>query len=194
MKKLFILLFAAGFLVACGEKSADTEETATTEEASTEEAAEASAEENGTMPGDDEVGNFGAEVDPQGAVAVGEVPAMLEGQDSVFVKVKGAINACCQKKGCWMTMAMGDDEMMVRFKDYGFFVPKGASGKEAVAEGWAYRSEISVDELRHYAEDEGKSEEEIAAITEPEVQITFMADGVVIAEAEGSDSDHEDQH
>ena len=33
---------------------------------------------------------------------------------------------------------------------------------------------------KHYAEDAGKSEEEIAAINEPEYDINFIADGVII--------------
>jgi len=36
--------------------------------------------------------------------------------------------------------------------------------------------------LRHYAEDAGKSEEEIMTITEPEYVLTFTADGVIIQE------------
>ena len=44
-------------------------------------------------------------------------------------------------------------------------------------------SEItSVKELRHYAEDAGKSKEEIDLITEPEITISFLADGVLIKE------------
>ena len=38
----------------------------------------------------------------------------------------------------------------------------------------------TVDWLKHKAEDAGKSQEEIDAITEPEVKVSFMADGVII--------------
>ena len=34
--------------------------------------------------------------------------------------------------------------------------------------------------LKHYAEDAGKSEEEIALITEPIYELGFIADGVII--------------
>ena len=57
---------------------------------------------------------------------------------------------------------------------------KDAAGKTAIVDGWVHREEISVDMLRHYAEDAGKDSEEIMGITEPEVQITFMADGVIL--------------
>ncbi len=37
-----------------------------------------------------------------------------------------------------------------------------------------------IEELRHYAEDAGKSKEEIMAITEPKEEYHMMASGVVI--------------
>lgn len=115
------------------------------------------------------------------AIPAAELLAMMEGQDSVEVKVRGTIEACCQKKGCWMDMKIGDEESMtVRFKDYGFFVPMNSAGRDAVIEGIAKREVQSVDWLRHKAEDAGKSEEEIAAITEPEVKVSFLAKGVIL--------------
>ena len=78
-----------------------------------------------------------------------------------------------------MTLSTNNnDAMMVRFKDYGFFVPKDIGGKDVIIEGQAYATEVSVEELRHYAEDAGKSKEEIMAITEPEKQYAFLATGV----------------
>ena len=47
-------------------------------------------------------------------------------------------------------------------------------------EGKAYREVTSVDELKHYAEDEGKTPEEIAAIVEPVEELKFMASGVIL--------------
>ena len=71
--------------------------------------------------------------------------------------------------------------MMVRFKDYGFFVPtKGLEGRRAVMQGYASKETTDVATLRHYAEDAGKSKEEIAKITEPETSLMFLADGVLI--------------
>jgi len=49
-----------------------------------------------------------------------------------------------------------------------------------IMRGKAYKEETSVDELRHYAEDEGKSAEEVAAITESIIELKFMADGVIL--------------
>ena len=52
--------------------------------------------------------------------------------DEQTVKVEGEILATCKMKGCWMNMNAADagqPEMMVRFKDYGFFVPKDIAGR-----------------------------------------------------------------
>ena len=72
------------------------------------------------------------------------------------------------------------EEAMVKFKDYGFFMPKDISGKEVILNGKAFVNEVPVDEQRHYAEDAGKSKEEIAAITQPKKTYSFEADGVLI--------------
>lgn len=101
--------------------------------------------------------------------------------DSTQMKVKTTINEVCQQKGCWVTLDLGNGESAkVKFKDYAFFVPKDVSGRTAVVNGWAHREEVSVDELKHHLEDAGKPQEEIDAITEPEVRYTFVADGVLI--------------
>ena len=100
--------------------------------------------------------------------------------DTINSKMKGKIKEVCSAKGCWMTLDMdGENEIMVKFKDYGFFMPLNAEG-EVVINGKAFVSETPVDELRHYAEDAGKSEEEIAAITEPKRTYSFEADGVLL--------------
>ncbi|MBV7268472.1 DUF4920 domain-containing protein [Winogradskyella luteola] len=104
----------------------------------------------------------------------------LKAGDTVPAKMKAKIVDVCSKKGCWMTLDMdGENEVMVKFKDYGFFMPLNAEGN-VVVNGKAFVTETSVDELRHYAEDAGKSEEEIAAITEPKFEYRFEADGVLL--------------
>lgn len=106
----------------------------------------------------------------------------LKPGDTVNVKFKSKINAVCQKKGCWMSMALpGGKESFVKFKDYAFFVPLNAAEQEAVVSGKAFVSETSVAQLRHYAKDGGESDEAIAKITEPKIEYKFMADGVLIS-------------
>lgn len=101
--------------------------------------------------------------------------------DSINSKIIAKVNSVCQAKGCWMTLSLGnEEEVMVKFKDYGFFVPKDISGKEVIINGKAYIKEVSVDEQRHYGEDAGKSAKEIAHITEVKRTYSFEADGVLL--------------
>ncbi|MCB0820522.1 MAG: DUF4920 domain-containing protein [Bacteroidetes bacterium] len=124
---------------------------------------------------------FGEKISEKGAISGADFAKKIEGQDSLRTKIKVHINEACQKKGCWMNVDLGNgQEMMVRFKDYGFFVPKDCGGSEAIIEGVASRETLSVETLRHYAEDAGKSKEEIMAITEPQSTLSFEADGVII--------------
>ena len=98
-------------------------------------------------------------------------------------KLKGEIVETCSKKGCWMTLDTGLDTLFVKFRDYGFFVPiDSVEGKTAVIKGDLFLDTISVEMLRHYAEDAGKSNEEIALITEPSYKVGSIADGVIIKE------------
>ena len=55
-----------------------------------------------------------------------------------------------------------------------------ADKSEAILNGKAFVDVVSVDELKHYAKDGGKSAAEIAKITKPEVTYSFLADGVYI--------------
>ncbi len=107
----------------------------------------------------------------------------LKAGDTINVKFTTHINDVCKKKGCWMSLALpGGKESFVKFKDYAFFVPLNAAGQEAVVSGKAFVSETSVEQLRHYAKDGGKSEAEIAQITKPEIEYKFLADGVLISQ------------
>jgi hypothetical protein len=125
--------------------------------------------------------SYGEVITPEKSISVQRLPGMVKEGDTLKIKVEGTVKSVCQKKGCWMKMDMGNDQtMMVHFKDYGFFVPKDCSGKKLVMEGIAFIDVTTVDQLRHYAEDAGKSKEEIATITEAEKELTFEATGVLI--------------
>lgn len=127
---------------------------------------------------------YGDTIDGTGAITPADFYAQIEGKDSLEVTLTGTINETCAKKGCWMTLDMENgEELRVRFKDYGFFVPtEGVSGMKATIKGTAFTDTLSVDYLKHLAEDAEKSEEEIAAITEPEISVNFEAVGVIIEE------------
>jgi hypothetical protein len=105
----------------------------------------------------------------------------LKPGDTLNVKFKSNIKNVCQKKGCWMTIELpSGKEAFVKFKDYAFFVPKNAQKVEVIVNGKAFVSIESVEELKHYAKDEGKSQAAIDSIVAPKTNYSFMADGVLI--------------
>ncbi|WP_245327864.1 DUF4920 domain-containing protein [Hymenobacter fodinae] len=126
---------------------------------------------------------YGAPISAEGAQPIARLQQALGSKDSAQVKLVGTADAVCQAKGCWLTMKTKDGQpMRVRFKEYAFFVPKDIVGKTVVVNGWAHRETVPVSDLQHYAQDAGKSKQEVAAITEPEQQYTFEADGVLVAD------------
>ena len=127
---------------------------------------------------------YGAALDAQSVLPINDLAlsfSTMKKTDTLFTKVQGTIKDVCTKKGCWMTLDLGDEkDLMVRFKDYGFFMPLDAKG-DVIINGFATISETSVEDLKHYAEDAGASELEIEAIVAPELTYSFEADGVLLA-------------
>ena len=127
--------------------------------------------------------HFGEKITADGAINLATLLTKLEGSEKVETKVRGKVESVCQAKGCWMNIVNdAGDEIFVKFKDYGFFMPMDCAGKEVIMEGVAYKEVTSVEELRHYAEDNGDSPEKIAAITEPKEELKFMAKGVILVQ------------
>lgn len=126
--------------------------------------------------------SYGKAITAEGAISMEEMLKAMEERDSMDTKLACEIITSCTMKGCWMDVKMPDGSpMKVRFVDYGFFVPKkDMEGKHAIMQGTASRETFDVATLRHYAEDAGKSKEEVDKITEPEYVLTFLAEGVLI--------------
>ncbi|WP_046757370.1 DUF4920 domain-containing protein [Kordia jejudonensis] len=168
MKKLALLGFALLAFVACKDAKNNEKTTEKTEEVKSQDMAYAS---------------FGDKIDAKNVLTTAEINEKYSGMkvgDTLDVKFASKINSVCSKKGCWMRLDLGEEkEVMVKFKDYGFFMPLDAEG-EVIVNGKAFVQETSVDELKHYAEDAGKSAEEIAAITAPKKTLSFVADGVLL--------------
>lgn len=164
MNKLIVFL-ALSLIIACKPSTAPND---------SPEAQEASQ--------DGKYESFGEVITDEDMISYDDLLGALDSLEEFEGKVRGTVEGVCQAKGCWMNIVSETDStaMFVKFKDYGFFMPKDIAGKEVIMRGRAYKEETSVEELRHYAEDEGKSEEEIAAITEPIVELKFMADGVLL--------------
>ena len=130
--------------------------------------------------------SFGAEISSEGALSKEEIFSKyknLNEGDTLNVVFGSKINEVCKKKGCWMKLDLSDEnESFVRFKDYGFFVPLNSDNREVIVSGKAFVEVVSVNQLRHFATDAGKSEDEIKAITEPKYTYAFIADGVLMKE------------
>lgn len=120
--------------------------------------------------------SYGEKFKAKNALSVNKIKG-----DAENVTITGEVESVCKAKGCWMKLKLADgNTMRVSFKDYGFFVPKDIEGKQVVISGDAKMKEMSVDEQQHYARDAGKSDEEIAKITQPTKELAFVADGVLI--------------
>ncbi len=169
MKKIILILALSFIVVSCKNEKSDEKQMADAEKSAINYI------------------SFGDKItdkDVMGKEEMVEKYKNLKPGDTVNLKFTSQVKEVCQNKGCWMKMDMGADEAMVRFKDYGFFMPKDIAGQEVILEGKAYVEEMSVEDQRHYAEDGGKTAEEIAAITEPKRTIAFEAKGVLIPETE----------
>lgn len=124
---------------------------------------------------------YGAKITACGAIEVNLLEEKLNATDTYIGKVKGTVISVCEKKGCWMKLSQTDgDGIMIRFKDYKFFMSKNIVGKDVVLDGVGKKTTTSVEMLKHYAEDGGKSKEEIEKITEPKTEIEFIANGVLV--------------
>ncbi len=123
---------------------------------------------------------YGAGTTATGSIAVNDLDQNLK-ENKYEGKITGKVSEVCLEKGCWMKLEKANGEkVMVKFKDYGFFMPKDIVGKEVVLEGEAVVKEVSVKQLQHYAKDAGKSEEEIKKITQPKKELQFIAKGVLV--------------
>lgn len=129
--------------------------------------------------------SFGEEISIDNAISKEEMMMQfqnLKAGDTIETKFASKVNKVCNAKGCWMKIDLGSDESMVKFKDYGFFVPMNAEERKVIVSGKAYVTEQSVTDQKHYAQDAGKTEEEINLITEAKYTYAFLADGVLLEE------------
>ena len=209
MKRALLIMIAAVAFVACdkskGAEQAETEVPATQtanaeeqpaaetddgDELAEREAAEAKAEKKGGLADDLEPGQTGTY---GGEFTVSEAPITLAkaieqaaGHEGP-VKVEATVAKVCKKKGCWFTMAddSTDEEIRVKMKDYGFFVPRNADGAKVVAEGVIASREIPQEEAQHYADDAAEAGEEPKKVEGPQKVWEFTATAVEVRASEG---------
>lgn len=156
MKKLFISVIALAFFASCTNTPKAIE----------------------NVKG---VAVFGDSIKNDQVIELASLEKEMADQAKKDIKVKGIVKEVCQNKGCWMIMDLGDGkDIRVTFKDYKIFMPKDLAGKEVVLDGFAYTDTTSIETLKHYAEDAGKTQAEIEAITSPKIQLAYEAKGVVV--------------
>lgn len=170
-KKLLFLTLIIGLAAACNKSSQTAQKEKSEEEAYQEYQSKKS-----------DGKHFGEKVDAKGALTYDELVKKMAGSEKMEAKVTGTVQEVCQAKGCWMNIVSTSNKtpMFVHFKDYAFFMPKNLAGKKVVMQGTAYKDVTSVDELRHFAQDAGKSKAEIEAINKPKEELKFMASGVLV--------------
>lgn len=164
MKKRILLIALSGIMLYSCQKPSESQEADTKQEQK-----------------DSPTGFFGEKITEDDITSLQQLVAKLDAGEEFTGKVMGEIKEVCTHKGCWMKIDLPNGESMrITFKDYGFFVPKNSQGFPVVIEGVASKKVTDVATLKHYAEDAGKSKEEIEAITEPKVEYAFEAIGVII--------------
>jgi hypothetical protein len=107
---------------------------------------------------------------------------------NTVVRVQGTVAQVCQMKGCWLTFET-PASVPVRVQvprdsaGYVFTFPTDLGAAEVVVEGMVTADSTDVETLRHFAEDEGRPQEEIDAITEPQQTVTLTARGALVKRA-----------
>ncbi len=98
-------------------------------------------------------------------------------------KVSGKVTEVCKTMGCWIKIEKADGTaLMVKSKEHGFFMPQDLVGRNVVIEGTASVKEVSEDKRKHFAEDAGKSKEEIKKIKGSVKEVQFVASGVKVVD------------
>ncbi len=78
---------------------------------------------------------FGDEITLEKTTSLSDILSDKDANVGKEFLVKGVMINVCQKKGCWMDLKDGENEITVRFKDYAFFMPKDGAGRNATVQG-----------------------------------------------------------
>lgn len=125
---------------------------------------------------------YGKKFEAKNTVKAEDVSKTMGTKTSVDpIVVTGTIAQVCQAEGCWLKMKNSNGaDILVKFKDHSFVIPKNLAGKKVTAYGKAEKKVISVEEQKHMAEDAGTSPSDMAAITAPKEELRIEATGIVI--------------
>jgi hypothetical protein len=114
------------------------------------------------------------------AITVAELVAQMDRSTAPQAfTIKAPLSEVCRNAGCWVQVPKPDGKpLMIRFKNHFTIPPSTPLGTETYIHGVAYWDTVSVKALRHFAEDAGKSMEEIGKINQPEYKLNFEGDGI----------------
>jgi hypothetical protein len=102
--------------------------------------------------------HFGAEFTVANSITAVEVladPAKFAGAP---VHVTGRVADVCQKAGCWMVLAEGDETLRVTMKDHEFSVAKDGAGAQCEIEGTLVAKEVDAKTVEHLEGESAKPE------------------------------------
>lgn len=123
---------------------------------------------------------FGETITAEGAITSDVLVKKLDKENKIEVKVEGEVAQVCAAEGCWLKMKTSTGTILVKMKDHKFLVPLSMNTKTIVVKGIAEKKITSIEMQKHYAEDAGKTKEEIEAIKEPKQEIVLQATGIVV--------------
>lgn len=115
------------------------------------------------------------------AVPLATVLANVEQYAGKPVRIEGQIQDVCSKKGCWMVLQDGEATARVTFKDYGFFVPKDATGARATIVAQVTRETMTEEMAKHLASESKDGNPD--AIHGPQETVAVVASGVDLQRA-----------
>lgn len=106
--------------------------------------------------------------------------ALLQNANSTKIKLKATVNSV-NKDGCGILLKCnGNDDVRVAFADNSFNVPTTIIGKEVIIDGEAKVEELSVQNQKQFALNEGKNQESIDEITTVKKIVALTAKGLVV--------------
>lgn len=130
---------------------------------------------------------FGGAVDKTQITPVADIIAEPAAYLEKSLTIEGKIQAVCQKRGCWMTLAAADNEPTFRIKvrDGDMEFPISAKGKTAYATGSVTAQSLNmaatIDYYEELAEKQGKTFDP-ASVTETLTFYQFTPTAVEISE------------
>lgn len=93
-------------------------------------------------------------------VKIADIYGDLDSYQNKVVVVEGDVTEVCQNMGCWTMISDGKNEIRAMTL-HKFFLPKDLKNVKAIVQGEFEVKEITEEQAKHFAEESGKSTENI---------------------------------